>query len=56
MELGGSHTVRVPVAANPHPTIEELLDMSFSVCSVLYQRKIVNDFFLGLLDRIKKVG
>jgi hypothetical protein len=41
---------RVPVAANPHATIEELLNVSFSVCSVLNERKIVNDFFLALLD------
>jgi hypothetical protein len=39
----------VTVATNTHATIEELLDTSFPMQSVLYQRKVGNLFFPELL-------
>jgi hypothetical protein len=33
------------MATNPHAAMEELMDMSFSVWSLLYQRKVGDCFF-----------
>jgi hypothetical protein len=42
--------VDMPEGTNTHATAEELLDMSFSVESMLYQRKVWGSFFPELLD------
>jgi hypothetical protein len=43
----------VPAAMNAHPTIEELLEASFSMQSVSYQRIVGNYFFPGLFISYK---
>jgi hypothetical protein len=39
----------VTAETNEHATIEEVLDVSFSIRVVLYQRKVGNKFFPELL-------
>jgi hypothetical protein len=42
----------VTAATNTHETIEELLDVSFSIRSVRYERKVGDQFFPELLLEI----
>jgi hypothetical protein len=49
--VGGNLTA----ATNTHAKIEQLLDLSFSVGSVSYQRKVGNQFFPELLAFIAVV-
>jgi hypothetical protein len=47
--LGYGSVKNVTAATNKHETIEELLDTSFSMWSMSYQRKVGDQFFQELL-------
>jgi hypothetical protein len=50
VSVGGFPCRYIPAATNTHATAEELLDMSFSVESMLFQKKVWGSFFPELLD------